>query len=420
MSSFINQSPNKNNFFVKEYIDKEKLMTKIFKNIESKTKIIEKYKNKYYNSNNLLDSIILGKLEFLELLNDFEEIISQSLQGMRSLYTELRNLKDKKEVDNKMQKKKNNILKNNSFHMEKSYSAYLNKCATTKDNKEEKENNKSQLEPKESFYMNIYGQNKNNNMSKNNFINLYYKKNTHYLSQNNKNSIFNKKYKERTAKVGARNSTNENKNVLMLNKNISNDSSYNKDIVSYDLSLTNNLIKENQNQSSFINNNDYNTINVNSNNQYRKILRLELKNKKYNNNKFNQNNSMIQRYELELENTENENPEKIEVDVKFPIRQGLKKNNRKKSGKPINYKNNFIDAFNYNSNKNDVIEKIKKDIQIKNYFSKKYGDNNFGNFLSKIWKNKLDLKEIDKELNILIKNKKAEEKYDQMYYKKLN
>ena len=69
MSSFINQS--------KEHIDKEKLITKIFKNIESKTKIIEKYKNKYYTSNNLLDSIILGKLEFFELLNEFEDIISQ-------------------------------------------------------------------------------------------------------------------------------------------------------------------------------------------------------------------------------------------------------------------------------------------------------------------------------------------------------
>ena len=49
MSSFINQSPNKNHFLIKEYIDKEKLITKIFNNIESKKEIIEKYKNKYYN-----------------------------------------------------------------------------------------------------------------------------------------------------------------------------------------------------------------------------------------------------------------------------------------------------------------------------------------------------------------------------------
>ena len=419
MSSFINQSPNKNHFIIKEYIDKEKLIKKIFNNIESKKEIIEKYKNKYYNSNNLLDSIIIGKLEFLELLNDFEEIISQSLQGMRSLYTELRNLKDKKELDNKFQKKKNNKLKNNSINMAKSYSAYINKCTMVKDNKEEKENNKSQLEPKESFYMNIYRNNKNNNMLKDNYINLYYKKNTHYVSKTKKNSVFNKQFNEKKSKNEIRNSMNEKNNALKLNKNISNDSSYNKDVISYDLSLTNNLIKENQNQSSLMINNDYNTINVNSNNQYRKILRLELKNKKFNNNRFNQNNSMMQRYELELENTEKENIEKIEVDVKFPIRQGLKRNYRKKSGQPIN-KNNLIDEFNYNSNKNEIIEKIKKDVKIKNYFAKKYGDNNFGNFLNKIWKNKLDLNEINKELNILIKNVKTGEKYNQMYNKKLN
>ena len=419
MSSFINQSPNKNHFLIKEYIDKEKLITKIFNNIESKKEIIEKYKNKYYNSNNLLDSIIIGKLEFLELLNDFEEIISQSLQGMRSLYTELRNLKDKKELDNKFQKKKNNKLKNNSINMAKSYSAYINKCTMVKDNKEEKENNKSQLEPKESFYMNIYRNNKNNNMLKDNYINLYYKKNTHYVSKSKKNSVFNKQFNEKKSKNEIRNSMNEKNNTLKLNKNISNDSSYNKDVISYDLSLTNNLIKENQNQSSLMINNDYNTINVNSNNQYRKILRLELKNKKFNNNRFNQNNSMMQRYELELENTEKENIEKIEVDVKFPIRQGLKRNYRKKSGQPIN-KNNLIDEFNYNSNKNEIIEKIKKDVKIKNYFAKKYGGNNFGNVLNKIWKNKLDLNEINKELNILIKNVKTGEKYNQMYNKKLN
>ena len=419
MSSFINQSPNKNHFIIKEYIDKEKLITKIFNNIESKKEIIEKYKNKYYNSNNLLDSIIIGKLEFLELLNDFEEIISQSLQGMRSLYTELRNLKDKKELDNKFQKKKNNKLKNNSLNMAKSYSAYINKCTMVKDNKEEKENNKSQLEPKESFYMNIYRNNKNNNMLKDNYINLYYKKNTHYVSKSKKNSVFNKQFNEKKSKNEIRNSMNEKNNALKLNKNISNDSSYNKDVISYDLSLTNNLIKENQNQSSLMINNDYNTINVNSNNQYRKILRLELKNKKFNNNRFNQNNSMMQRYELELENTEKENIEKIEVDVKFPIRQGLKRNYRKKSEQPIN-KNNLIDEFNYNSNKNEIIEKIKKDVKIKNYFAKKYGDNNFGNVLNKIWKNKLDLNEINKELNILIKNVKTGEKYNQMYNKKLN
>ena len=39
---------------------------------------------------------------------------------------------------------------------------------------------------------------------------------------------------------------------------------------------------------------------------------------------------MCQRYELELENTEKDQTEKIEVDVKFPIRQGIINNCRRK------------------------------------------------------------------------------------------
>ena len=57
MNSCVNRNYNNNHFIIKEYIDKEKLMSEIFNNIESKTKIIEKYKKKYYTSNNLLDSI---------------------------------------------------------------------------------------------------------------------------------------------------------------------------------------------------------------------------------------------------------------------------------------------------------------------------------------------------------------------------
>ena len=154
MSSYINRiSDNNNHFLIKEYINKEKIISKIFKNIESKAKIIEKYKNKYYKSNNLLDSIILGKLEFLEILNDFEEIISQSLQGMRTLFAEIRNLREKKEFDDNLKKKRNNKLKNISLNIDKSYSAYLDKCANIK---EEKDKNKSQLDSKETMDINIY------------------------------------------------------------------------------------------------------------------------------------------------------------------------------------------------------------------------------------------------------------------------
>ena len=414
MSSYINRSSNSNYLLIKEYIDKEKLISKIFKNIESKTKIIEKYRNKYYNSNNLLDSIILGKLEFLEILNDFEEIISQSLQGMKTLFAEIRNLRDKKEMDEKLIKRRNN--KNISLNMDKSYTAYINKCANKKENIEQNEKNKSNLDSQESLFMNIYGyKNKNNTNNKNNFMKLYFKKNTHYKQKNNKNSINNKKNNENISKTTTRNTINENKNCSKINKNTSVDSMGNKDVITYDLSLINDLDKENQNpnKSSLLINNEYNTLNINTNNknaQYRRILRLDLKKKNRDNNKIKNNNSMCQRYELELENTEKDQTEKIEVDVKFPIRQGIRNNCRRKSEQIESSKSELLDKFNYNSNKNEIIEKIKKNTKIKEYFSKKYGDNKFEIFLNKFWKNKLNPIEINKELNIIIQTFQTDEK----------
>ena len=398
MSSYINRSSNSNYLFIKEYIDKEKLISKIFKNIESKTKIIEKYRNKYYNSNNLLDSIILGKLEFLEILNDFEEIISQSLQGMKTLFAEIRNLRDKKEMDEKLIKRRNN--KNISLNMDKSYTAYINKCANKKENIEQNEKNKSNLDSQESLFMNIYGyKNKNNTNNKNNFMKLYFKKNTHYKQKNNKNSINNKKNNENISKTTTRNTINENKNCSKINKNTSVDSIGNKN--------------QNPNKSSLLINNEYNTLNINTNNknvQHRRILRLDLKKKNRDNKKIKSNNSMCQRYELELENTEKDQTEKIEVDVKFPIRQGIRNNCRRKSEQIESSKSELLDKFNYNSSKNEIIEKIKKNTKIKEYFSKKYGDNKFEIFLNKFWKNKLNLIEINKELNIIIQTFQTDEK----------
>ena len=361
MSSYINRNSNNNHFFIKEFIDKDKLISKIFKNIESKKKIIEKYKNKYYNSNNLLDSIILGKLEFLEILNDFEEIISQSLQVMRSLFAEIRNLKEKKEIEDKLIKRRNNKIKNNSLNIDKSYASYLNKCVNKKENIEE---NKLLQEQKESLYTNIYGCRNiiNNN---NNFTKLYFKKNTHYTSKNNNNSMYNPRTYEIKSKTNTRNTINDIKNGAKLNKNITVDSMRDKDILTYDLALINNMEKENQNpnHSSLLINNEHNSFNNSKTSKFRKILRLELKNKEINNvknNKNEKNTTLNQRYELELENTDKDKTEKIEVEVKFPIRQGIRRNCKKRSEQLESSKSDLIDRFSYNSNKNEIIEKIKK------------------------------------------------------------
>ena len=143
--------------------------------------------------------------------------------------------------------------------------------------------------------------------------------------------------------------------------------------------------------------------NYNQNSGLRKILRLELKNKEKNNTKANKkekHKSRSQKYELELENTEKEKTEKLEVEVKFPLRQGIKRNCRKRNEQTEDYKSDLIHKFNYASNKNEIIKKIKKDAKLKNYFAKKYGENRFENFLNKMWKNKLNLNEINRELKL--------------------
>ena len=395
MSSYKNRSSYNSGFFIKEFIDKEKLISKIFKNIESKTRIIEKYKNKYFNSDNFSESIVLGKLEFFEILNDFEEIISQSLQGIRSLFAEIQNLKEKKEIQDKLIRKRYNKTKNNSLNKEKCYSAYINKCANQKEN----QNENNIKEQKDSFYMNFYGYKKNTENTKvNNLTKLYYKKNTHYTGKNNSNIMRNKKIFDNIAMTNNRNSFNENKLGEKLIENNTFNSMRDKNIFDNDLALLND--KENYNQNSGL----------------RKILRLELKNKEKNNikvNKKEKHKSRSQKYELELENTEKEKTEKLEVEVKFPLRQGIKRNCRKRNEQTEDYKSDLIHKFNYASNKNEIIKKIKKDAKLKNYFAKKYGENRFENFLNKMWKNKLNLNEINRELKIIIKTNQIVEKYNQ-------
>ena len=455
MSSFINGSYTQNLFYFKEYIDKEKLISKIVSNIESKIKLIEEYKNKYYISNNISENIIMTKFEFLEIMNEFEETITQSLQGMKSLIVEIRNLKDKKELENKISKNKNKNIninyRNNDtsnylnnlcydYSKEKNYSQYLEEYINNeiknnnKDNKDKKENkelnkNKSFCETKEmSLFANMYGP--NNNLNINNKFNggknkLYYKKNTIYSAKNipaisikkNRNNINN--FKNDISELESKNSNDDisqidnnrnNNNMIRYNKlkkTISNDSITEKDLLAYDISLVNDLEKEIQNQnqsSSFIinNNNDLKSINIEPKNTQRKILRLQLKNKSYKNinDKQNKNNSFSQKYEIELQNTNQEKNEKIEVEIKCPIRQGIRQNCRKNSAK-IGNSQKIINRFNYNKNKKDIIEKINSNEKLKNYFAKKYGGNKFETFLNKFWKNKLNIKDIASELDII-------------------
>ena len=460
MSSCVNGSNTQNLFYFKECIDKEKLISKILTNIESKMKLIEEYKNKYYLSNNILENIIMTKYEFLEMINEFEETITQSIQGMKSLIVEIRNLKEKKELELKLFKKRNKsktIINRNDdnfnnlnnlcydYSKDKNYSQYLdeyiNKDSNNVNKQFNKSKNKSFCELKEiSLYTNMYGNKNNLNLNNGAKNKIIPKKSTNNSNKNipaiaiKKNITNDSKNdtKNDPSEIGSKNSNedliklinNRNNNINRyktynkLKKTISNDSMTEKDLLTYDLSLINDLGKENQNQSnSIINNNDFKSFNNEPKSiMNRRILRLQLKNKNnnLNNDIQNKNSSFSQKYEIELQNTNQEKNEKIEVEIKYPIRQGIRQNCRKSSAEMDNSNNSIINRINYNKNKKEILDRINSNEKLKNYFAKKYGRNKYDIFLNKFWKNQININNLTNELNIISLVIQKEEKIEKL------
>ena len=422
MNKAINGSNTQNIFYFKENIDKEKLISKIVTNIESKIKLVEEYKNKYYIPNKELENIIIGKYDFLEIINEFEEIITQSLQGMKSLLVEIRNLKEKKEIEEKIFNKRNKISKNKSiandlnnlcydYSKDKNYSQYLeesisNDAKNKINNNRLNEKNKSYCESYgASLYANMYGD-KNNLNLKNNKANgtknqLYFKKSVNSSLKNIPIFSIKSNFSDNNeiSGLGSKNSIEDLAKI------------YNNRNINFNHYKTYSKLKK----TIIINNNEStNKINEPKINTNRRILRLQLKNKSYNNindiqNK-NKNNSFTQKYELELKNTGEEKNEKIEVEIKCPLRLGIRQNIRKNIDKNENLSEDIINIFNYNRNKKDIIQKIISNEKLRNYFSKKYGANQFDLFLNKFWNDKLGVDDINNEVKLISAVFQKEEK----------
>ena len=64
----------------------------IFSDIESKRKIINEYRSRFPSN---VDTITLNAFEFFDIIDEFEITISQSLQAMQTLQTEIWNLQEK-------------------------------------------------------------------------------------------------------------------------------------------------------------------------------------------------------------------------------------------------------------------------------------------------------------------------------------
>ncbi len=382
----------------------EEVIQTLFNSIKSKKKIIKDIKNEFDLNNMNNTEITLSRLKLIDLLDEFDITISQSLQAIQTLQAEIFNLKE-------------NILDENNL-IDFNKENYNNNII----NLNEENFNKNDLNNN-----NIKNNLNKNNNKKNNILNTI-EKNKEKEEIKNEISIINENV----------NRTNQMINSIILNETKLN-FDYSKLAEQYNNDNFNN--KENNN-----NNNELLTINLDEKINKEPDLKINKNKIKIQNNyEFEYDN----KNNIEKNNNEKKNnspnlsgllinytnePEPEEEHSKIPIRQSLKNLSKNHS----NYLNNnninntinsiekplsiFLDDDNLLiepkkefSNKNNKIKKIKNiqfmlkkienEEKFKLYLGKKFGNGNYENLVKNIKdfeKNNIDINDLEKELNIII------------------
>ena len=75
----------------------EEVIQTLYEGIKSKKDIISNFKEKYKLNNEKVQSITIQKLVLIDILDEFEITVSQSLQAIQTLQAELFNQKETKE-----------------------------------------------------------------------------------------------------------------------------------------------------------------------------------------------------------------------------------------------------------------------------------------------------------------------------------
>ena len=108
----------------------EELVPMIFSDIQSKRKIIDEYRSRFPSN---ADTITLNAFEFFDIIDEFDITISQSLQAMQTLQTEILNLQAKNHTNNIIDKNtiRNTMLNDTStlyfdYSQVKGYSQLIN------------------------------------------------------------------------------------------------------------------------------------------------------------------------------------------------------------------------------------------------------------------------------------------------------
>ena len=435
----------------------EEVIETLYNSIKSKRETINNIKNEYNIDNDTYKEININRLKLIDLLNEFEVTISQSLQAIQTFKVEIFNLKEKQATEeilnltnefqtniNQNEKKisnnKNNILdiidscraensiiepKNENINKKNLDDINNNINIITKQENKKDYNFKEFSALKEAKLNFDYSSLLNNSQSslktslsnldkfKNNNdktdINKSQKKENHILLKNNIENIKSNKIDEQIP-------PEDNTDIELINNNLNKE-----DIEEEQPSKLNiNIIKSNNQLT--------NKIKLEGNNNSQKDISCFSENADYFNNSNNNNENNINTsnkfYSMRQSDLYNINNKEKNYNYKFNLLDTNKENNLKENEK-IDMNNNIYNNSNYEESdiislvsKNDIIkekfkklendEKINKLIEeifsikaFKLYILDKFGNGKQDIFFQKIKNGEINKEELESELNLL-------------------
>ena len=435
----------------------EEVIETLYNSIKSKRETINNIKNEYNIDNDTYKEININRLKLIDLLNEFEVTISQSLQAIQTFKVEIFNLKEKQATEeilnltnefqtniNQNEKKisnnKNNILdiidscraensiiepKNENINKKNLDNINNNINIITKQENKKDYNFKEFSALKEAKLNFDYSSLLNNSQSslktslsnldkfKNNNdktdINKSQKKENQILLKNNIENIKSNKIDEQIP-------PEDNTDIELINNNLNKE-----DIEEEQPSKLNiNIIKSNNQLT--------NKIKLEGNNNSQKDISCFSENADYFNNSNNNNENNINTsnkfYSMRQSDLYNINNKEKNYNYKFNLLDTNKENNLKENEK-IDMNNNIYNNSNYEESdiislvsKNDIIkekfkklendEKINKLIEeifsikaFKLYILDKFGNGKQDIFFQKIKNGEINKEELESELNLL-------------------
>jgi hypothetical protein len=357
----------------------EEVIEILYDTIKSKKEIIH-YFRKNHNVNNEKEQLItIQRLKLIEFIDEFEITVSQSLQAIQTLQTELSNLKENKEGKLINRTFLGSKIENSNLYLSNINSIYRN----NKINIQQKEKEELKKEIKDEDF--------NNHINKtNDLIN---------------NVILNEtKLKFDYSKLASKINNNESELSLVTNPNNTNYIKEKNNVLKDDDKLIPEVEISNIIQDDNLNNkNDLNNISIST---------IKTKNNENKKDKTQLSNLIL---------SENNELEPEIEQIKIPIRQSLRKliskgnKNENKVNNTINNINKLInDEVKNFSKKEDKIINIEKENKIKNllskinseesfkvYLSNKYGEGEYNQFLKKLKNNEIEFDSLENELKII-------------------